>query len=121
MNLETVAMLVGMNEKQLRFLLNSIWRISLTTVILYIMGAFAGWGFIAPFASAAEVNTLKTDVTIIKIQLLEQELFDVRLRQCKAESSESRQYYYNRLQEKMNVYFHITGRNYLPPECKEIQ
>lgn len=112
---------LGLTDKQIKFLLRTGWVIALSMFMLWASGAlaFAGIG-VSPFASASEVARLNQDVTGIKVQLLEQTLFDVRLRQCKAESTESRQYYYERLQEKMNDYFYITGRNWQPPACEEI-
>lgn len=73
------------------------------------------------YAHAGEVKAISAEVSEIKLQLLEQALFDVRLRQCKADTPETKQYYYTRLQEKMNAYYEITGRNYRPPACAEIQ
>lgn len=112
---------LGLRDSQIKLLLRVGWVLAVTTTGMWVTGVFAFFGVgIAPFAAAAEVKELRQDVTGIKLQLLEQTLFDLRLRQCKAESPESRQFYYKKLQENMNLYFHITERNWEPPACTEI-
>jgi hypothetical protein len=112
---------LGLSPKQVKLLIRVGWVLLVSAIMMWVTGAFAFMGMgTSPYASAGEVKELRTDVTSIKVQLLEQSLFDVRLRQCKAETIESKQYYYERLQEKMNLYFHLTDRNWNPPDCKEI-
>lgn len=111
---------LGLTDRQIKLLLRTGWIIAVTTWMTWCVGGLSFAGLMGP-VSATEFNAVKADVTGIKLQLLEQNLFDIRLRQCKAETSESRQFYYERLQEKMNAYFEITGRNWHAPDCKEIQ
>ncbi len=72
------------------------------------------------FALAGEVEGVKGTVAAIQVQLVEQSLLDARLRQCKADTAETKQYYYERLQEKMNLYFELVGRNWKAPACVEV-
>ncbi len=112
---------LGLTDKQIKLLLRAGWVLSVTTTGLWITGVFAFMGVgVAPFAAATEVKELRTTVTSIQVKILEESLFDVRLRQCKAETAESRQFYYGRLLEKMNEYYNLTERNWHPPTCAEI-
>jgi len=112
---------LGLKDSQIQLLLRTGWIITVTTFMLWIVGGLGFLGVVSPYASADEVGVIKGEVTGIKVQLLEQTLFDVRLRQCKAATPESKQFYFERLQEKMNEYYRITNRNYRPPSCAELQ
>lgn len=112
---------LGLRRSHVKILIRTIWVAIVSGILLWLTGTFAFLGMgTAPYASAEETKELKVNVTSIKVQLLEESLFDVRLKQCKAETIESRQYYYVRLQEKMNEYFYLTSRNWNPPACSEI-
>lgn len=118
--LNGISTALGLTPRQIKLVLRTGWVTLVTFQTLYLFGALAVVGFPAPFAKAAEFASMSAEVTDIKVQLLEQRLFDIRLRQCKAETSESRQYYYTQLVEKMNDYYHMTGRSYMPPSCAEV-
>jgi hypothetical protein len=110
---------MGLTDKQVQLLLRTGWILLVSICMCWAMGWLAFIGLAGP-ASAEEVESIKGDVRSIQVQLLEQSLFEVRLSQCKAETTETRRYYYTKLQEKMDLYFRLTGRNYNPPDCKEI-
>lgn len=65
---------------------------------------------------------LASDVNEIKVELLEQRIFEARVRQCTAQSVESRQFYAGKVQELLRKY-HETARVQYPqlPTCAEIQ
>ncbi len=112
---------LGLTAHQIKLLIRTGWVLLVTGHMLWVCGLLGFLNLTSPFAAAAETENVKSSVARIQVQLLEQELFDARLRQCKAETPDSRQYYYERLQEKMNAYYDLTKRNYRPPACSEIQ
>lgn len=111
----------GLKANQIKLLIRTGWVLFVTGHMLWVCGLLASVGLTSPFAQAAEAETIKSSVNEIKVQLLEQSLMDARLRHCKAETPDSKQYYYDRLQEKMNAYYALTHRNYPVPACAEIQ
>lgn len=125
MSLETALDLfwkmTGLTSNQAKLFLRTLWVLVVSTHILWVCGLLIWANIYPPFATAGETKDMQNEVSDIKIQLLEEALFDARLRQCKAETNDAKQYYYQRLQEKMNAYYNVTGRNYRVPACSEIQ
>lgn len=111
---------LGLKPGQSRLVIRIGWVAFVTAHILWVCGFLAGLGIASPFAKAEESKAVNDMVLDLRVQILETSLLDARLRQCKADTPETKQYYYERLQEKMNQYFNITGRNYKPPQCAEI-
>lgn len=84
---------------------------------------------------SAQVTDLKDDVRVLKdrvtdgnraiksveIKLLEDSIFDARLKACDANSSDAKQFLNQRLQEMLREYETITGQRYRIPECSEIR
>ncbi len=125
MSLETLFMLLekgtGLTPAQIKLLIRTGWVALVSVHMLWVCGLLTTVGLTSPFAAAAEAESLKDNVSEIKVQLLEQSLLEARLRQCKAETPDSKQYYFERLQEKMNAYYNLTKRNYPIPACAEVQ
>jgi hypothetical protein len=95
------------------------WRISigfavfcLSTATLHSYGIFSPFGH-QGFAYAADVKS-------IKVELLEQRIFDARLRQCSATSQESRQFYAEKVQELLRKFRETEGQ-YRLPSCEEVR
>lgn len=99
------------------------WRISigLAMVILYGHVLLAcGWLQSLGFSGFAYAS----DVKSIKVELLEQRIFDARLRQCTATSQESRQFYASKVQELLSKFREAEGRTggqYRLPTCDEVR
>ena len=95
------------------------WRISigLAMVILYGHVLLAcGWLQTLGFSGFAYAS----DVKSIKVELLEQRIFDARLRQCTATSQESRQFYASKVQELLSKFREAEGQ-YRLPTCDEVR
>jgi len=96
------------------------WRISigfavfcLSTATLHSYGVFAPFGF-QGFANAASVKSVED-------YILNKDLFDTRLLQCKALTPESRQFYAKRMQELTNKFLETKGLYPNLPTCAEVQ
>lgn len=102
------------------------WRISMFAfaliVIIHILWA-CGWlspfNLGAGFAYASDVREASSQVTGIKIELLEQALFDTRVRQCKT-PQESKHFYTEKLQQLLDKYRKAANIEYRLPECNEL-
>lgn len=104
------------------------WRLSIFAAVA-LMAAHVAWacgwlenlGIGSGFAYSEDVEKVQEDVSSIKLALIEQRLFDVRLRQCSASSQEAKRFYLQQLQELMSEYQRLTEREHKPPSCEELQ
>lgn len=102
------------------------WRLALfaAVVILYahvaIACGFANRFGIPGFAVSSDVAHLRSDVTMLRTENLEQQLFDTRVRQCGAASTEPRRFYLEKFQELLRRYKEQTGGDYRAPQCSEL-
>lgn len=94
------------------------WRIAigfavfcLSTATLHSYGIFSPFGHHG-FAYASDVKGIKTE-------LLEQRIFDARLLQCNASTTESRRFYTAKVQELLSK-FRESGY-YRLPSCEEVR
>jgi hypothetical protein len=102
------------------------WRLSMfafaVVVIVHILWA-CGWlsafNMGAGFAYASDVKEATAQVSGIKVDLLEQALFDTRVRHCKA-PHESKTFYAEKLQQLLIKYRKAAGNDYRIPECDEL-
>lgn len=88
----------------------AVFCLSCATLVSY--GIFSPFGH-QGFAYSADVKS-------IKVELLEQRIFDARLRQCGATSQESRQFYAAKVQELLGRFREIDGQ-YRLPSCEEVR
>lgn len=88
----------------------AVFCLSWTTLFSY--GIFSPLGH-PGFAYSADVKS-------IKVELLEQRIFDARLRQCSAASQESRQFYAAKVQELLSKFRETEGQ-YRLPSCDEVR
>lgn len=103
------------------------WRLAVFAVLVVMIGHViwaCGWldrfGVGGGFAYAADMIRVSDDVSSIKVELIEQKLFDTRVRQCSAQSREPRIFYSEKLQELMRRYRELTESDYNPPQCTEL-
>lgn len=82
------------------------WSIGMGTVLGMDM---LGQGF----ARAETVNR-------IEVQLLAESILQDRIRHCNASSEDSRAYFYRVLEEKLQLYEKLTGREYKLPACSDL-
>lgn len=95
------------------------WRIAMGFAVFCLSCAtLISYGIFSPFGHQGFAYS--TDVKSIKIELLEQRIFDARLRQCSATSQESRQFYAKTVQELLSKFRETEGQ-YRLPSCDEVR
>jgi hypothetical protein len=95
------------------------WRIAIGFAVFCLSFAtLVSYGIFAPFGHGGFAHS--TDVKSIKVELLEQRIFDARLRQCSASSLESRQFYLAKVQELLSKFRETEGQ-YRLPSCDEVR
>lgn len=95
------------------------WRIALGFAVFCLSCAtLVSYGIFSPFGHQGFAYS--TDVKSIKVELLEQRIFDARLRQCSASSQESRQFYAAKVQELLSKFRETEGQ-YRLPSCEEVR
>jgi hypothetical protein len=95
------------------------WRIAMGFAVFCLSCAtLVSYGIFSPFGHQGFAYS--TDVKSIKVELLEQRIFDARLRQCSATSQESRQFYASKVQELLSKFRETEGQ-YRLPSCDEVR
>jgi hypothetical protein len=110
---------VGLTEEQVKGVIVVGWRALLVVHIAFACGWLA-WTGISGFAYASDVQNVSDDVSAIKVELLEQRIFETRLRQCQSESAEPRTFYREKLQELLRKYRELMAADYALPGCREL-
>ena len=99
-----------------------LWRLR---VGLVLCGTFLGlisvtvlaFGFAQPaFAGFARAN----DVQSLAQSTISQQLLELRTKQCKAQTSEARQLYFQLMAEALQQYERLTGRTWSVPPCDSL-
>ena len=103
------------------------WRLAVfATIIVIVAHAMWGHGWLSGiglgdgYAYADSLKSVRADVSQIQAALTEQRIFDLRIRQCEADTQEQKRFYTQRVQELMNEYRAITGTEYRLPACEEL-
>src|SRR5262249_5701589 len=95
------------------------WQLAISLTVLALCSSiplmFGAAPFI-PFSGFAYAS----DVTDIKVKLLERDIFDSMLRQCGAKNEESREFYARKVQDLLTQYRDIAKAPYQKPSCREI-
>lgn len=113
-------MTLGLTPNQRRLVLNSLWRIVVSVHIALACGWLSVTGF-PGFAKATDVELLKRGQVDAAAEVVAQNIFDTRVRQCQALTPESRQFYAARLQALLTRYVELTQREYSRmPACGEL-
>lgn len=95
------------------------WKIAIGFAVLCLsIATLVSWGIFQPFGHQGFAYS--ADVKSIKVELLEQRIFDARLRQCSAASQESRQFYAAKVQELLSKFRETEGQ-YRLPSCEEVR
>lgn len=99
---------------------NRRYRIAISLGVLTLSGfTAAAFGYmpIIGFSGFAYASAVKD----IKVELLEQRIFDNRVRQCEATTPESRQFYGQKVAELLAKYQETAKAQYPLPSCVEIK
>lgn len=95
-------------------------RIAVSLAVMALCGFMAaafGWLPLFGFSGFAYASAVKD----IKVELLEQRIFDNRVRQCVAATPEGRQFYGQKVRELMFKYQETVHIAYPLPACDEIR
>lgn len=82
-----------------------------------------GGGFyvVETFARNTDVSAVRQDLSMLRVDVLEQQAFDLRVKQCEAIRGGQRgTLYRERLQSFMALYRKLTGTDWPLPECNEV-
>lgn len=96
------------------------------TLLGLITSAAASWGLFAAFgipgfAYASDLNNLKSDVKSIKMDLLEERIYNAQRLWCGTQTRESKQFYARQISTMHRQYYEQTGGIALQiPTCSEI-
>lgn len=95
------------------------WKIAIGFAVLCLsIATLISWGIFQPFGHQGFAYA--ADVRSIKVELLEQRIFDARLLHCNANTAESRKFYASKVQELLNK-FRDAEVNYRLPACEEVR
>jgi hypothetical protein len=98
------------------------WRLTISLVCVMFLFHIAWACGLVPtlsgFALAAEQTQMKSDITSIKLQLIEREILDLRVAQC---SNPSKRFFTSRINDLRTNWQKETGVPYILPDCGDIQ
>jgi hypothetical protein len=106
------------------------WRLAMFAAVLMLLVHVAwacGWlsrlGLGDGFAYASDVVKVRDDVSSVKVELLEQQIWDTRVRQCELVNKEGNDSaasaYGQRVTQLLSKYQALTGRTYPVLSCRE--
>lgn len=96
------------------------WKISIGFAVLCLsVATLVAWGIFQPFGHQGFAYA--SDVKSIKTELLEQRIFDARLLQCNASTTESRRFYTSKVQELLRKFSDESVGYYRLPSCEEVR
>lgn len=100
-----------------------VWAIQWFT--LSFLGAHIAWACnwlpgVPGFALAADVVGIQSSLQNLTVDLLSKNIFEMRIRQCRAVASGTQQIYTEQLQKLLDQYQSIAGKTYLLPACSEL-
>lgn len=95
------------------------WKIAIGFAVLCLsIATLVSWGIFQPFGNQGFAYA--SDVRSIKTELLEQRIFEARLLQCNAGTTESRRFYTAKVQELLSK-FRDSASYYRLPSCDEVR
>lgn len=100
-----------------------ILSLGVTALTIFAVGACGLLGAIGiyGFAYASDMKEIRADQMDVKVELLEQRIFETRIRQCNAATQESRQFYLEKLQDLLRKHQKTTASEYRLPLCSEVE
>lgn len=113
----------GLNQPQRRLILRVGWVVFVTGHIAWVCGFLAPLGIASPFANAKDVAQVVLVQRQLQVELLEQRIFDQRIRHCRAVDAgndEAVRFYAEALRSLLRDYSELTNREYRLPRCGEV-
>lgn len=114
--------LFGLQSKEQRlFIMRTGWVVFVSAHIMWVCGWLAPLSLASPFAHADVLAQLTKVVTDDRIDRLQRELLDMRVKQCgMAIGSPDRELYSKLVNELWGKYKELTGTDPRLPECKDL-
>lgn len=113
-------MTLGLSRDQRGVVVRTLLDIFLVLAILAAYGFFSIGGFHG-FAQATDVMELRQAQNKAAVEILEQRIFETRVRQCQAGTEEARRFYSEKLQELLSKFRDLTHGEYgRMPDCREL-
>ena len=102
------------------------WRVTLVACSAWfgMIGIYLismGWApFLSSgFATKQDVGELRQTILDERASTLDQQLFSLRVLNCKSKSDEEKTLYLGRIRDLMQRYYDVTGRMYNLPDCTD--
>lgn len=92
-----------------------IWLIGVT---VDAFGLLPGWS--QGFALATDVQKVVTEIRQNRVQTIDNQVLELRLKHCQAKSDEARQLYWAKIAALQTEYQVLTVRAYLMPRCEDL-
>lgn len=90
-------------------------------IVLFTVASIHGLMPVHPgFAYSTDMTVTNDNIKKIEQRLLEKELFENRMNQCRADSDRAKTFYRQKLQDLLTEYRELTGRGYDLPSCDEL-
>lgn len=97
------------------------WRLTISLVMLYLVShAFWACGLVpgtSGFALASDQQALSSQVTSVRIQLLDRDILETKKEQC---GQPNKTFFTKRLKELEAEWYRLTNRPYIMPECEDL-
>jgi hypothetical protein len=114
-------LLMGLNNDQVKGAIIVSWRVTNAVCLLWITGLLGVFGYPGP-ARAIEMMTIKDEARLARVEVIEQRMFDLRVKQCEAiKANESPRVYTIQLQQLIDRYWQLTQRQPVLPLCEELR
>jgi len=94
-----------------------MWAMTCANFFAWIAGAVIAFGWIPPVSAGFARSE---DLQALAISTMSTQLLQLRKDQCKAETSEQKVLYYRLLQETLEQYRKLTGRDWPMPPCEAL-
>jgi hypothetical protein len=104
------------------------WRIRVAviacTAFIVAVGQMAwGQGWVPGldgFAKVSEVQKVVTEIRANRVEIVESQLLELRLKHCKASSDEAKRLYWDRISSLLIRYQELTNKVFPLPACADI-
>jgi len=113
-------LLFGLSETQIDGIFTFSWRAIIVFHIAWACGWLGAFGLGGGFAAAADVEKFKNEVSSMKLEILEEQIWDSRVRQCEAINAQQNSTAYGkRLSVLLGEYRFRTKQEYQLLPCSE--
>lgn len=120
MKIDPKWLLFGLSEDQINGVFTVSWRVIIIVHISWACGWLGITGLGSGFANASDVEKFKTEIYSMKLEMLEEQIWDERVRQCEAiNAGQNSTAYGKRLAVLLGEYRFRTKQEYQLLSCSE--